>query len=243
MNIFKQAIILLLILMFALTGCNRGKNQGKVKPQDNPDTPISQEKNDEQDVKESDSKLVDDEKNQNNPKEEPSSIEEDGEAVFEIQESKKIDGWKQLIFKDQSYSTTDWESYSFEEDSPMVAYSIHFPGEWELEYSVFHNEKNEKVAELFPPIVMKPEQKLLDNWQNQAESELISKKEIKVGNLTGIKIISKVYPSDGDISEWYPHTYYLTDGKQVFAMTFYDMEEGSGSEDLYDKVIKTFEFR
>jgi hypothetical protein len=85
-------------------------------------------------------------------------------------------------------------------------------------------------------------QSLLDNWQASGECELISKEDIKVGDLTGARIVLRAFPHGGDIDEWYPHTYYLTDGKRVFAMSFYALELNAEKQKMFDGIIESFEF-
>lgn len=240
MNFLKKVFIFLLILMVILTGCagNRKTEQGKDQDSPNVTTTPSQE-SEHVDVEYTKPETENGEKKEDI---EPCPKANEDGTIFDIQDSKVINGWKQLTIKDHSCTTEDWESYSFDNDSPMIAYTLHFPGDWSLEYSVFYNDKKEKIAELYPPIMMQPGQKLLENFKTSEYTELISQQEIQVGDLSGIKVVSKVYPSSGDIMEWYPHTYYLTDGEQVFAMAFYDMAEDSDNEEQYDKIIKTLRF-
>jgi hypothetical protein len=236
----KKLFVILLIMLFILAGCSRtnGSKSIETKPSDTPGevTAPGNEKEPEHETEEPHTK------NETDQNGEPLADNGEDETIFEVKDSKQINGWKQLTLKDYAYTTEDWDSYSYRDDSPLISYSVHFPGNWDIEYSVFNNEKGEKVAELFPPIMMTESQSLLDNWEANKECELISKEDIKVGDLTGVRIVVKAYPYGGDIEKWYPHTYYLTDGKRVFAMSFYALELSVEKQKMFDGIIESFSF-
>lgn len=237
----KRLFIVTLVVLIALPGCGKeqGANPGNydepsspsadnnTTPQNNSTTPPAQNTDDKN--------AEDDPKNSNT-----ANIDE--EPIFKIEDAEQIKGWKKIVVKDYAYVTEDWVSYSFREDAPIISYSLEFPSKWKAEYSIFTDENGEKVAELLPPVMMKEGQTLLDTWKPSDDYELISKEDIKVGELTGAKIITKSYPYGGDIDVWYPHTYYLTDGKQVFIMSFYALDIDLQKQELFDKIISTFKF-
>ncbi len=235
-RLIKKLLILMLVAILMLAGCAK-ENDSKPAVSQAPDTSSVGNENEpvpeqaashDENIGDTNSNLTDE--------------NADSETMFKVQDSKQIQGWKELIVKDYAYTTEDWESYSFRENSPIISYSLHFPSNWNVDYSIFTDENGAKVAELLPTIIMKEGQSLLDNWEPNSECELISRENIKVGDLTGVKIILKSYPYGGDIEMWYPHTYYLTDGKQVFIMSFYALELDSEEQELFDKIIKTFQF-
>ena len=235
----KKLFVILLVMLFILAGCTKpnDNNPAQTKPVDTPGevTAPGNEKEPEQETEQPPSENA----TENG---EPKAGNGEEETIFEVEDSKLINGWKQLTLKDYAYTTEDWDSYSYRDDSPMISYILHFPDNWDIEYSVFTNEQGKKVAELFPPIIMTEGQSLLDNWQASGECELISKEDIKVGDLTGARIVLKAFPHGGDIDEWYPHTYYLTDGKRVFAMSFYALELSAEKQKEFDGIIESFEF-
>jgi hypothetical protein len=251
MNVIKEAskvnparkliVLMVIMLLIILVGCTRANQEAATTPDpSNTNTPGQ-----EQTQKEHESQEELSEPHKENEAEESDETDtENGEdePLFEVEDSPLIDGWKVLRLKDYAYTTEDWDSYSFQDASPMISYQLHFPGNWDVEYSVFTDEKGQKVAELFPPIIMREGQSLLDNWQVSSECELISKEDIKVGDLTGVRIILKAFPHGGDIEYWYPHTYYLTDGKQVFAMSFYTLELDEDKQKQFDGIIDSFTF-
>ena len=228
----KKLCIMLLIFVFILVGCGKVEDS---QPAQTTDVEIPDEKEPEHDTEE----MPVEPDTENNTQMEDGGEEE---TIFEVKDSKYINDWKELIVKEPAFITDDWESYLFRENSPLIGYSLHFPGKWDIQYSVFNNEKGEKVAELFPPIIMSPGQSLLDKWEANSECELISKEDINVGDLTGFRVVMKTYPHGGDIEEWYPHTYYLTDGSRVFAMSFYTLEIDPAAQKNFDKIIETFQF-
>lgn len=237
----KKLFVLLLVVIFVLAGCTKvnDNNQVEPKPSDDPGkvSPSDDEKEPGQDPSEPP-------ENEAGGNDEPGAGTDNGEdeTIFEVKDSEQIGGWKQLTLKDYAYTTEDWFSYSYQDGSPLIAYVLNFPSGWDVEYSVFTNENGEKVAELFPPIMMTEGQSLLDNWQVSSECELISKEDIKVGDLTGARTVLKAYPHGGDIDEWYPYTYYLTDGKRVFAMSFYALEVSAEKQKQFDGIIDSFNF-
>lgn len=230
--------IFIIIALFIITGCTKdGSEPVQTKPHiSSNETTNPDEGNEKQEVEDPYCE------NNGEDDEEPDLNNGEDETVFEVEDSKIINGWKQLTFKDHAYTTDDWDSYSFRDDTPMISYMIHFPGNWDIEYSVFSDENGQKVAELLPPIIMSKDQSLLDGWEASDDCKLISKEDIKVWDLEGFKIILEAYPFGGDIDKWYLHTYYLTDGEKVFAMNFYSLELSEENQKLYDKIIKTFEF-
>lgn len=241
MNLFrKKILVVLLVLIFILAGCTKTKDNqpAESKPPETSGAVSSPdaEKEQDKDIKEAPIDNVTEENGKSQ------ADDDEDETVFEVKDSKYINEWKELTLKDYAYTTEDWESYSFQENSPLIAFSLHFPGNWDIQYSVFTDEKGEKVAELFPPIMMSADQSLLDNWESNNDCELVSMEDIKVGDLTGIRVVVKAYPHGGDILEWYPHTYYLTDEKRVFAMSFYALELDAEKQKQFDRVIDTFEF-
>lgn len=237
----KKLIVLIVIMLFILVGCTKaGKNaditpnpsntpeeasvpKGHENPEE-PSEPAKKENEENGDINETDIERSED------------------DPLFEVKESSLISGWRVLNLRDYAYTTEDWDSYSFQDEGPMISYQLHFPGNWDVEYSVFIDENGQKVAELFPPIMMREDQSLLDNWQVSSECELILKEDIKVGDLTGARIIVKAFPHGGDIEYWYPHTYYLTDGKRVFAMSFYTLELDAEKQKHFDEIIDSFTF-
>jgi len=124
----------------------------------------------------------------------------------------------------------------------MIGYKLHFPGKWELEFSVFYDDEGKKVAELFPPIIMEQGQTLLDTWEASDDCELVSRDNIRVGDLKGERIIVKAYPHSGEITEWYLYTYYLTDGQKVFAISFYSEKLDEEKQKGFERILESFEF-
>jgi len=239
MNPSRKLIALVVIVLIILVGCTKTKENANISPDPNTNNP------EEISEKESENQEEPSESSQNNESEnsdETNAENGEDELLFEVKNSPFINGWKMLRLRDYAYTTEDWDSFSFQEASPLIAYELHFPGNWDIEYSVFTDENGQKVAELFPPIIMKEGQSLLDNWQVSSECELISKEDIKVKDYTGVRIISKAFPHSGDIEYWYPHTYYLTDGKQVFAMNFYTLELDAEKQKQFDEIIESFTF-
>ncbi|GAQ24770.1 hypothetical protein [Tepidanaerobacter syntrophicus] len=236
----KLSIFMLVALMI-LTGCSKGDSAspGTSNTQNNPSG--TKETSSQEDSVVLPVQNTDDEDTQDDSKN-GDDVNTEEEPAFNIEEAEQIEGWKKIIVKDYAYVTEDWVSYSFRENSPIISYSLEFPSQWKVEYSIFTDENGEKIGELLPPVMMKEGQTLLDTWKPSDDYELISKEDIKVGELTGVKIITKSYPYGGDIDVWYPHTYYLTDGKRVFIISFYTLDIDLQKQELFDKIISTFKF-
>ncbi|NLL99026.1 MAG: hypothetical protein GX223_06955 [Tepidanaerobacter sp.] len=240
LKLARKLFVLILIMLLILVGCTKAGKEAATTPEpSNTDTPGNVETPEENKNHE---ELPETKEGNESESDETDTENNEEQPLFEVKDSPLIDGWKVLTLRDYAYSTEDWDSYSFKDSSPMISYRLHFPGNWDIEYSVFTDENGQKVAELFPPIMMKEGQGLLDNWQLSSECELISKEDIKIGNLTGVRIIFRAYPHGGDIEYWYPHTYYLTDGKRVFAMSFYTLELDTDKQKQFDGIIDSFTF-
>lgn len=148
--------------------------------------------------------------------------------------------WKILKQKETPLVTTDWIDLQTADNHEPVGYSISYPGDWTLEYTVFLDKNGQKVAELIPPILLSEGQKPFDNWKPGYGEKQVSRTEITLQDLTGQKIITKTTPDDGPV--WYPHNYCLANGNKAFMIIFYERELGSGNEALFDKIISTLRF-
>ena len=150
MNPFrKKLFIILLVMLFILAGCTKPSDNSpaQTKPVDTPGEVIApdNEKEPQQDAQEPHSE------NESDKNDEPKAGNGEDETIFEVEESKLINGWKQLTLKDYAYTTEDWDSYSYRDDNPMISYVLHFPDNWDIEYSVFTNEKGKRWQNCFLP--------------------------------------------------------------------------------------------
>jgi hypothetical protein len=122
----------------------------------------------------------------------------------------------------------------------MTKYSVKIPGSWTVSSTILSDENNLKIGELCPPIIMRIDQKLLDNWVCDTESELVSRRIIKTGRYGGEKLLRKIFtPPHGDR---FVHTYFLHKEERVFSIFFFETGLESRLEDLFNQIIETFEF-
>ncbi len=149
--------------------------------------------------------------------------------------------WKVLNQKESPMSTTDWIDFQSADNQESIGYSISYPGDWTLEYSVFLDKEGKKVAELIPPIVLSQGQQPFDNWKPGYGDKLISRKEISLDGLSGQKITTKTIPDDGPV--WYPHSYCIAKDNKAFMIIFYEQELDSGEEALFNQIVSTLKFQ
>jgi hypothetical protein len=167
-------------------------------------------------------------------------------VTYNIVDSSIINGWKMVTVGIDAYTTEDWTQYNLAYgEERRINYALHFPGNWELGGSVFHNEQGEKIAELFPALLLKPGQALLDNWVPFEGEEFISREEFNVVGLQGVRLITKVIgigPGRNAVL-WYAHKYFLSNGRQVAAITFYELTLPSEQKELLKQIIATMAFQ
>lgn len=148
--------------------------------------------------------------------------------------------WKVLRLKEPPLVTTDWVDLQTADNQEPVEYSISYPGDWTLEYSVFLDKSGQKIAELIPPVILSEGQKPFDKWKPGYGEKLVSQNEIALDDLNGQKIVTKIMPDDGPA--WYPHNYCLAKDGKAIMIVFYERELDSGNEALFNKIVSTLKF-
>jgi hypothetical protein len=149
-------------------------------------------------------------------------------------------GWKELSQTVEAYQTDNWDEYRPVDGNKKISFSIYHP--WKINSTVFYNDKDQKVAEIFPPVYLSKGQKPFGNWQPSVESEekFISRKDINIAGLSGVKIITETSTESGI---WYPHTYCLAKDDKAFIIAFYELKLNSGQEKLFDQIVSTLKIK
>ncbi|KUG05490.1 hypothetical protein ASZ90_017087 [hydrocarbon metagenome] len=174
--------------------------------------------------------------NQDDP---PSQSNAEEIPKFEISESVKISGWKQLearVYLSEIEVSQGISLISLP-DKSTVQFLLHYPDNWVFDNtSVFYDEENNKVAEL-PPVALSTMDidELFQDYR-PFEAELIKKESFSVNEYKGVKIIENVQPS------WYPHEYFISDGTYIFAIFFYSQEINESDQKMFDKIVNNFSF-
>ncbi len=155
---------------------------------------------------------------------------------FSVTASDKIPGWKKVQANLALSQLTAYGSQPM--DSPTeLRFTIHFPGDWTIDSSVFYDGNNKKVAEIPPPILLKPgEQAVFLNYKpeiNQSE-ELICTEAIQIDNYPGSRTITRIATESG---LWNPHIYRLTSGNYGFSIVFYSPQVTEQDQELFDKIV------
>lgn len=159
----------------------------------------------------------------------------------------KITGWKKYIPDSGSvYDTNDWSSYNLINSN--TSFSIEYPNDWSLDYSVFQDSKGEKIAEFSPGlVVLNDGQKCFDVVYNEEGLfETLFQTETSINGLQCVFRKNKIYldggPSLAGVGYWYGNEYCLSDGKNAFVMTFYDKELDSEKTEIFNQILSTFKF-
>lgn len=165
-----------------------------------------------------------------------------------ISDSDTKKGWEELkaiVFLNEMTYYRDYNVLSQMDGDRMVEYSIQFPDSWTLNYTVFNEDiDKKKVGELLPVFLLESndESEFLKFKipEEYTENELISEELVTFGEYSGFRIILEVTNSE----TWYPHTYYLTDGKYVFGISLYSYSEtrDKAEQKLFDDIVSTFRF-
>lgn len=154
----------------------------------------------------------------------------------------EISGWKSLEQRVALSELTEYGSQPID-NSQKIGFSILFPGSWTIDSGVFYDDKNKKVAEIPPSVVLKPgQEKEFFEYQPASEQgeELISAETIQINSYSGIKVITRI-PTE--IGIWHPHIYRISDGEYGFTMVFYSEELNKEDQELFDRIINTFSFQ
>ncbi|GEM_PF-5407196 len=154
-------------------------------------------------------------------------------------EKKRIpEGWKKIRNKTAMYYTNNWREFIQINEDKMIAYSFYYPNNWKLNDTVFYDNEGIKVAEIAPPVLLSVGQLPYDNWKASPSffEYFISMKDISFGELSGTKVITKVYNEE---NFWFPHSYGLVKDNRAFMITFYEKKPNSGQEDLFDQIVST----
>lgn len=145
-------------------------------------------------------------------------------------ESKPFQGEAQL------YTTEDWNSFAPTDESMPIQYSIELPPDWKLKNQIIYDQTNLKAGEIMPPILLKPDQSLLEGWAGGIELEFVSREDFATENYSGQKLVQKVYTEDG---ECLVETYYLQNGDKVFQLYFFERDDGVS----LDQIVETIQFQ
>lgn len=182
-------------------------------------------------------------KNIANPSDSYSSSDKE---QYTFSPSDMIIGWQKLnaetYLHEMTYYKDDKVLAQFVEDR-TVSYTLDVPGSWTLKDTVFF-ENGQKAAELIPIFLLELDEGSDLNFiipEEYTEDELISLEKISFGENEGYKIILEVKNRD----TWYPHTYYLTNGRYVFGIVLYSYSEERDSFEqmLFDDIASSFRFK
>ena len=146
-------------------------------------------------------------------------------------------------------STDGWKTYVSEspccgasatKESPLPGISFKYPGNWDLQGSVFFSGQ-EKVGEFLPGLYR------LGQGEEcfSKEGPMPNAKDLKVAGLKGKKVVTVSYPEGppGQKSgTWYPHRYCVSSRGFAYQMFFYEWTSNSGAEKTFDTVISSFRF-
>jgi hypothetical protein len=153
-------------------------------------------------------------------------------------------GWKTYT-STETYTTEDFHSFH-STASNQVSYTLKYPENWNLSYTVFDDQNKNKIAEFSPGGVLLKEGQDCSNHQKPDRNgwpvEELSREAITIGNYSGVKIIQKSAVDGGDISQWYPIRYCLQSGRKAFIINFYELELGKGNRALFESIVSTLKF-
>ncbi len=220
MNISRKiiGILIFVIILLSISGCQIGQpGPGK--------TPQSQ--------------ATDQLEEQKDPAKENDNQDSDEIGIIELDDTVS---WNILEERVSLSELTKHGSQPIE-NSQEIGFSIRFPRSWTINSGVFYDDKNKKVAEVPPSVILKPgqEKDFLD-YQPATEQgeELISSETIQINDYSGVKVITRI-PTEAGI--WYPHIYRLSDDEYGFTMVFYSEELNKADQELFDRIINTFSFQ
>lgn len=240
MKIFKIISMLLICMsLFITVGC--GKTEG-VKTIPKGEEPQKIEDQAEQPSETSSNENGNSADSAAESSQQPEEILQEG---FEITDSDNIQGWKTLhavvalmrLGEKNSFQAPAADDI---DKDKMLKYSIDFPSDWTLQYTVFYDAENEKVAELPPAVLLKSgqEAEFLDYKPlTDFPEELISRGEIRVKSCKGTKTVTKMPVESGS---WYPHIYRISDGTYGFTFNLYSEKINKEEQELFDRIVNTF---
>ncbi len=126
--------------------------------------------------------------------------------------------------------SADWGNYVF----------FDYPKTWKLDHTVFYDESDHKVAEVFPDYL----ENMCPESHDPNREVIISQNKYSEHGLDVYKTITKVEyeggPKGGGI--WYPNSYCITDGVKGFVVILYEDNQDPTKEKNFDQIISTFKF-
>jgi hypothetical protein len=240
MKIFKIISVLLICMsLFIASGCGKAESI-KTIPEGNEPQKIEDQV--EQPTQASSNEGGNSADSASTSSQQPEQILQEG---FETTDSDNIQGWKTLhaavslmrLGEENSYQAPSADDV---DKDKKLKYSIDFPGDWTLEYTVFYDIDNKKVAELPPAILLKPGQEaaFLDyKVATDFGEELISREGIQFNSYKGGKTVTKIPTESGS---WYPHIYRISDGTYGCTINLYSKEINKEDQELFDRIVNTF---
>lgn len=176
---------------------------------------------------------------QPNPSVAPTQSIADGVDKYEVLESDRIASWKRLNAAVALHELVESGSQPLQ-DTRRCSFSIHFPGSWTLEPSVFYDADHKKVGEIPPAVLLQPgqEAQFLD-YKPVLDEEIISQDAFNTKTSLGSRTVTRI-GTEADV--WYPHIYRLIDEEYGFTIVLYSKELNTRDQTLYDEIVDTFSF-
>ncbi|MGI6453653.1 MAG: hypothetical protein ACOX0E_09350 [Syntrophomonadaceae bacterium] len=171
----------------------------------------------------------------------PVAIEANEADNMRITESDQIPGWKKLEARVPLSELTECGSQPLQ-DSEELVFSLHFPGNWTMSYTVFYDDNSQKVAEIPPVVLLKPGQEaefLTYNPSAVGDGELLTKTDFPVSSYKGSRTVTRIATEMGS---WHPHVYRITYSNYGFSIVFYSHTINDEDQDLFDRIAGTVRF-
>ena len=129
-------------------------------------------------------------------------------------------------------------------EEPDRTFTISYPGDWSLHYSVFYDAEDKKVAEYANSVGLNTTCSEWSAEYKQQIDDIYSEEKIEIDDRTGLLIISgNLASGQSGATYWYPFSYCLDGGEKIFRTTFYSRDSiDLAPRELFEKILSTVQF-
>lgn len=140
------------------------------------------------------------------------------------------------------WQTEDWNNYTEAENVPFRGYTFEYPKQWSFAgYSVFHDNKGRKVAEIAPGVItLAPTQRCFD--KSLTDTPHTRSRPFRLGHVEGRFVVMSNVVFDDSPEEFRVHSYCIQEKHLTFTVTFLERSNQPELSKVFRHIIRSFKF-